>query len=192
MLCQSFVQGSESIVISRRTLVLVLVLVSARARAGDDSLLAVDGLTGTDGHPVRLERYLGKPAVVFYEDRGSTGQNQAVKDVLFARGRRDGLLDAVSVVAVANIAAYNFFPARDIATAFIRRLERAAGIPIVLDVDGTLLAPPWNLPGDASTVLLLDASGRVVWRHSGRLAPDEVERLLTALQGMAGGAGRAP
>lgn len=110
------------------------------------------------------------------------GRNQALKDALFPRGgRRDGLLDAAAVIAVANIAAYDFFPARDIATAFIRRLEAAAGIPILLDLRGTLLAAPWHLPDDTSTVLVLDRDLRIVSRHSGALSATERERVLDRL-----------
>ena len=170
---------------------LLVLIACALARAEPPALTAV-ALTGTDGRPVALERYRGRPAVVFYEDRASTTTNQAVKDAVFARARRDHLLDAASVIAVANIAAYNFFPARNIATAFIRRAEAAAGIPILLDVDGTLMTPPWNLPGDASTILLLDRDGRIVWRHSGMLPPDQTEQMLDRLAELAKGSAAQP
>jgi predicted transcriptional regulator len=87
---------------------------------------------------------------------------------------------------------YNFFPARDIATAFIKRAEAKAGIPILLDVDGTFMAPPWDLPGDTSTVLLLDRAGRIVWKHSGKLFPDQTERMLDRLTEMARGSTTQP
>jgi hypothetical protein len=155
----------------------------ALAAAAEPELAAVQ-LEGTDGSPARLERFLGRPAVLFYEDRGSRELNRDVKDALITRGRREGLLDAVSVIAVANIAAYDFFPARDLATAFIKRAEAAAGIPIFLDLHGALLEPPWNLPDDTSSVLLLDRAGRVVWRQSGKLTADETARMLDQLGAM--------
>jgi hypothetical protein len=164
-----------------RVLAAVLMLCST-ANARDESLLSSVTLTGTDDRPVSLARFAGKPAVVFYEDRGSTATNQALKEALVEQGRRHGLLHAVRVIAIANISAYNFPPARQIATAFIRRAERRAGIPILLDLSGTLQAQPWALPDDASTVLLLDAGGRVVWRHSGKVPPAETTRMFDQLR----------
>lgn len=158
-----------------------LLALSTVAHARGDSLFGSPGLTGTDGKPAQLHRYAGRPAVVFYEDRGSLDANQAVKDALIERGRQEGLLKAVSVIAVANIAAYDFSPAREIATAFIRRAERKAGIPILLDTSGVLQSPPWNLPDDASTVLVLDRDGLVVWRHSGPVPADSREQLFSQL-----------
>lgn len=171
---------------------LLVLTMCTLAGAADPPALSGVTLTGTDGRATPLERYRGKPAILFYEDRGSIGMNQAVKDALIARARRDGLLDAASVIAVANIAAYNFFPARDIATAFIRRAEAKAGIPILLDVDGTLMAPPWNLPGDSSTILLLDRAGRVVWQRSGALPPDQTDGMLDRLATLARGPAAPP
>jgi hypothetical protein len=190
MLCQRFVQGSDASMMLVRPVLFVL-FVCSLAGAAEPELGAVQ-LEATDGTPARLARYLGRPAVLFYEDRGSTELNHDVKDALIARGRREGLLEAVSVIAVANVAAYNFFPARDLATAFIKRAEGAAGIPIFLDLEGRLLAPPWNLPGDTSTVLLLDRAGRIVWRHSGKLTTDQTARMLDRLAAMARDATPAP
>ncbi len=167
-----------------RCLVLLLLACTAVGAVDAPALTSVT-LTGTDGRSAPLARYRGKPAIVFYEDRGSTSLNQAVKDALIARARRDDLLDAAAVVAVANIAAYDFFPARGIATAFIRRAEAAAGIPILLDVDGTLTGSPWLLPGDTSTILLLDRTGHVVWKHSGPLPPEQAAAMLDRLAALA-------
>jgi len=165
----------------RAPVVAALLMLCPAARAGDQSLLSVT-LAGTDARPAQLQRYSGKPAVVFYEDRGSIETNQALKDALIEQGRAHGLLHAVSVIAIANVTAYNFTPAREIATAFVRRAERQAGIPILLDLSGALQAPPWTLPDDASTVLLLDAGGRIVWRHSGKVPPAESARLFDQLR----------
>jgi hypothetical protein len=174
------IRGSEGTM--RASVVAAIVMCSVVARADDPSLLSSVTLTGTDARPAQLRRYAGKPAVVFYEDRGSIETNQALKDALVEQGRQHGLLSAVSVIAIANISAYNFPPAREIATAFIRRAERQAGIPILLDLSGALQAPPWTLPDDASTVLLLDAGGRVVWRHSGKVPAAESGRMLDQLR----------
>jgi hypothetical protein len=164
--------------VRRMVLGMLLLAASAHALSGP---LAVR-LERTDGSSVDLATYQGKPAVLFYEDRASTSLNQSVKDAVWARARRDGLEAAAHVIAVANIQAYDFFPARTFATTFIRQLEQRIGIPILLDLRGVLTSPPWNLPGDTGSVLLLDADGMIVSRQSGALTPADTERLLAALE----------
>lgn len=156
----------------------LLLLGTALARAADDAAPRDAELERTDGSTVAMRTYRGKPAVLFYEDRHSTELNADVKQALLEQGRAAGRTDAVHVVAIANIQAYDFFPAKDFAVAFIRRLEGTIGIPILLDARGVLSEPPWNLPDAGGTVVLLDAEGRVVWKHSGALGPERTQTLL--------------
>jgi hypothetical protein len=159
-------------------LVLLAVVATSRARAADDAAPRDAELEGTDGGTVAIRMYRGKPAVLFYEDRHSTELNAEAKKALWEQGRATNRTDAVHVVAIANIQAYDFFPAKDFAVAFIRRLERKIGIPIVLDARGVLSRPPWNLPKDGGSVVLLDADGRVVWQRSGALGAEGTRELL--------------
>lgn len=124
----------------------------------------------------------GRPAILFYEDRASHAWNQPLKDALFARGRTHGALDRVRVIAVANLAAYDFFPAREIAMRYVGRLEERVGVPILLDLDGALTRPPWSLPADGAAVVVVDGSGRRVLERRGRLSPDDVEATLATLE----------
>lgn len=161
-----------------RAALVTLLLLSPAARAAGDAAPRDAALERTDGSTVAMRTYRGKPAVLFYEDRHSTELNADVKTALLEQGRAAGRTDAVHVVAIANIQAYDFFPAKDFAVAFIRRLEGTIGIPILLDARGVLSAPPWNLPDEGGTVVLLDADGRVVWQHSGALGPERTKALL--------------
>ena len=145
-------------------------------------------LKGSGGREARLSTWRGKPVVLFYEDRDSLELNTPFKDALFARGRAEGLLDAASVVAVANLQAYDFWPARGIALSFVRDAEKKAGIPILVDLDGTLARAPWALPPRTSNVVLLDAAGRPVFVHSGRLEDADAGRFFAALEGLLWGA----
>jgi hypothetical protein len=120
--------------------------------------------------------------VLFYEDRDSTQLNQHVKDALFAAGRERGLTEAVDVIAVANVAPYDWFPARDFVLAAVRDVERQFHVPVYLDFKGQLSSPPWNLPSKTSTVVVLTAAGRPVATFKGRLSKDEVARVFAALE----------
>jgi hypothetical protein len=159
-------------------LVGALALPAVAADAGLDAV--VETSAGATAHLAGLWK---RPTVLFYEDKDSTALNQHVKDALFVRGRDLGLLDAVSVVAVANVAAFDWFPARNFVLAAVRDVEVKAHVPVYLDFKGSLSAPPWNLPPKTSTVLVLNANGEVVWQVKGRLTAAELERLFSVLDG---------
>lgn len=143
-------------------------------------------LRNASGEKAPLSTWRGKPVILFYEDKDSTALNLAFKDQLFALGKQKGLLDAVSVVAVAHLKPFNFFPARQIALSYVRDEEKKVGVPILVDLDGTLGGPPWNLPTKTSTVMVLDASGAVVYRYSGRLAEPDKRAFFSALSQVIG------
>jgi hypothetical protein len=157
------------------------------AASGSSSLASVQSgpldatLNGSNGKEVSLSRWRGKPVILFYEDRHSTTLNSSLKEALFERGKALGLLEAAWVVAVANLESFNFFPAKGIALSHVRAEEKRWGIPILVDLKGTLGAAPWSLPRKTSSVVLLDSAGAVVYRHSGRMSEQEQETFFEAL-----------
>lgn len=136
----------------------------------------------SDGSKTSLRTLWSKPTVLFYEDRDSTALNQHVKDELFARGKSQQMLDRVSVVAVANVAAYDWFPARPFVLSAVRDAEKKVNVTIYLDFKGTLQSAPWSLPSKTSTVLVLDSAGTPVWRAQGRLGKEKIDELFTQLE----------
>jgi hypothetical protein len=138
-------------------------------------------LRGSNGKEVALSRWRGKPVILFYEDRHSTTLNSPLKEALFSRGQELGLLDAAFVVAVANLESFNFFPARGIALSHVRDEEKKWGIPILVDLKGTLGAAPWSLPTKTSSVVLLDGDGTLVYRYSGRMKEEDQKTFFQAL-----------
>ena len=166
---------------------LTVSLAVGSAHASTPPDVPVDATLRTSGgEKVRLSRWRGKPVILFYEDKDSTTLNLALKETLFARGKERGLLDSASVVAVANLQKFDFFPARQIALSYVRDEEKKVGVPILVDLDGTMGATPWELPMKTSNVLLLDAEGAVVFRHSGRMMPEEQEAFFTTLSRLIG------
>jgi hypothetical protein len=143
-------------------------------------------LHSSDGAKTPLSKWRGKPVILFYEDKDSTQLNLALKEELFERGKQHGLLEAAWVVAVANLEKFNFFPARQIALSYVRDEEKKVGVPILVDLQGTLGGAPWALPKKTSTVMLLDATGAVVYSYSGRLEEAERKTFFTALSRLIG------
>jgi hypothetical protein len=143
-------------------------------------------LKSADGEQAPLSKWRGKPVILFYEDKDSTTLNLALKQELFERGKQRGLLNSAYVVAVANLKPFNFFPARQIALSYVRDEEKKAGVPILVDLEGTLGGAPWSLPTKTSTVMLLDATGAVVYRYSGRMGEADKQAFFTALSQLIG------
>lgn len=143
-------------------------------------------LRGSNGKEVAISRWRGKPVILFYEDRHSTTLNSSLKEALFSRGQELGLLDAAFVVAVANLESFDFFPARGIALSYVRDEEKKWGIPILVDLKGTLGTAPWSLPTKTSSVLLLDGQGTLVYRYSGRMKDEDQRAFFQTLGSLLG------
>nr|BDT31324.1 peroxiredoxin family protein [Myxococcus sp. MH1] len=143
-------------------------------------------LRTSSGEEVRLSRWRGKPVILFYEDKDSTKLNAGLKEELFARGKERNLLGAATVVAVANLMKFDFFPARQIALSYVRDEEKKVGVPILVDLKGAMGEAPWMLPLKTSNVLLLDAQGVLVYRHSGKMKPEEQTAFFESLSKLVG------
>jgi hypothetical protein len=150
-----------------------------------DGGVSMDATVETSsGATMRLSTLWHKPTVVFYEDRDSTPLNQHVKDALtlHLKERRAG--DAVTVAPVANVAAFDWFPARTFALAAVKESEKKNNVTIYLDFKGALTQPPWSLPSKTSTVLLFAPGGDVAFKATGKLSVAQVQALFAALDGL--------
>lgn len=168
---------------SLRILVCVLVLAARPLAAGAvPERLSWDAqLRDSSNEPVSLSRWRGRPTVFFYEDKGSTEQNVALKRELFARARAHRLLGRAHVLGVANLHGLDFFPANLLALSAVRDAERKDSVPVLVDWNRTLSSPPWNLPVAASSVVLLDADGNLVHSWSGPLGARDIDEFFAEL-----------
>lgn len=128
------------------------------------------------GGTKRLSAWRGEVLVVFYEPREKLETNAELKRALSADTTRDA-----RVVAVGDVASFDFAPARTIARTAIRALARDNDLEILLDWRGQLAAPPFSLMRGESNVLVLDRRGRIAHRHTGVMTPRERERFFEAL-----------
>lgn len=143
-------------------------------------------LADSSGNDIVLSHFRGKPVVVFYEDKQSVELNRPLKKALWERGKALDLVSAAHVVAIANLRRYNFFPARPIALSYVRDEEKRVGVPILVDLEGTLSAAPWNLPAKTSSVLLMDDEGRVRYAYSGQMSQREMDTFFEQLSALVG------
>jgi hypothetical protein len=159
----------------------LMVLASTVAFGAHSQEMLDATVENSSGSSTRLSTLWKKPTLLFYEDRDSTQINQHVKEALFAAGKARGLLDSVTVIAVANVAAYDWFPARNFVLAAVRDVEKKFNLPVYLDFKGQLAAPPWSLPAKSSTVVLLDAGGVIRTSWKGRLSEADVSAMFERL-----------
>ncbi len=162
-------------------LVLVLVAPPSAAGAIPERRSWDAQLRTSSNEPVSLSRWRGRPTVLFYEDKGSTEQNVALKRELFARARAHRLFGRANVLGVANLHGLDFFPANLFALTAVRDAERKDSVPVLVDWNRTLSSPPWNLPPAASSVVLLNADGDLVHSWSGPLGPRDIDEFFSEL-----------
>jgi predicted transcriptional regulator len=145
--------------------------------------LALDAnLRNTADEQVRVSQFRGKPTVLIYEDRHAIEVNRPFKNALRALALEPGNASAVAVVAVANVSRFNFFPVRGFALSGVRDAERKARHPILIDWENTLTRPPWNLPENGSSVLVLSPAGEVLFARSGSLSSEDQAEVFNLLQ----------
>ena len=139
-------------------------------------------ISNTKGQSVWMNQLWGKPTVMFYEDKDATFQNQPLKDALFKKGKEKGLLEAVSVVAIANVRAFDWFPAKNFVMSAVKDAEKTSGVPVYVDWTGSLSNKPWNLNATGSNVLVVDSTGeKVLFSKTGALTPQEIDQVFDLL-----------
>ncbi len=134
-----------------------------------------------DGHLLGLARLLGKPILVVYEDQGSATQNQPLKDDLAKLARGDRYRGAVGIVPVADVSAFDFWPARGFVKDAIRAESRKAGTTVYCDWTGGFRRA-LSLTPKRSNVVLAGRDGKVLFARAGALSEEERARLVRLLQ----------
>lgn len=136
-----------------------------------------------DGRALELRALAGvrRPVLIVYEDKDSAAQNEAFKRELAERAAGDRYLGAVSLVAVADVSAYDFWPVRGFVRDAIRDEARKHRTPIYCDWTAAF-REALRLNKGASNVVLLDRTGRVVFAAAGTLTPAERQAIFDRLR----------
>lgn len=167
-------------------------LLAASLFAGASALASVAAAAppavGAEVPEVAIERLDGstrnlpdraRAVLVVYEDKDAGSQNQHLRALLSSAGhaRNRAVLE---VVAVGDVSAYDFFPARRFVLADIRKRQERDKNTIWLDWKGAVRAR-WGLTKGRSGILLVGSDGQARFVAEGPLAPAQVERLTAAL-----------
>ena len=138
-------------------------------------------VASSDGSSVKLGSFLGRPTVLFYEDRHSLETNRDFKDALTRFLASGDWAHRPQVLAVANLQEFNWFPALQFALAGVRRAEVKAGVNVYIDFDGALGARLGSKGFKGSWVVLLSPQGHILYQHQGQLNVAQGEQLLSLL-----------
>jgi predicted transcriptional regulator len=135
---------------------------------------------GTSGRTRRLSHYLGRAVIIVYEDRDSNQQNDVLKQELAARARAQDLSQDVSVVPVANLSGFAFWPAQGFARDAVLDIARQQQMEILIDWSGDM-ARAYRFRPAMSYVMVLSREGRVLFRHAGTLDASARGRFFNAV-----------
>jgi predicted transcriptional regulator len=137
----------------------------------------------SSGREVQLSQFWGKPTVLIHEGRSATELNRDLKDALWRRAHDPGTdPTSAQVLGVAALSELDWFPARTLAERAIQDRERRVGIPVLIDWKGSLGEAPWALEHGTSSVVVLDGQGKPVFRASGRLSEEQIQRVFRLLE----------
>lgn len=135
---------------------------------------------GTSGRTRHLSHYLGRAVIIVYEDRDSNHQNDVLKEELAARARAQDLSQDVSVVPVANLSGFSFWPAQGFARDAVLDIARQQQMEILIDWTGEM-ARAYRFRPAMSYVMVLSREGRVLFRHAGTLDASARGRFFNAV-----------
>ena len=123
----------------------------------------------------------GKPIVVFYEDKGSSQQNQPLKDDIAKVSPAEKYKEKVTFVAIADVVGYDYWPARGFVKSAVRKEQQKAGTPIYLDWDGGVRTK-LKITVGSSNVIVYGRDGKALFSKAGPLTPSERQMVLDILK----------
>lgn len=185
-----------SIVLTSLALVLVGSLRDARVEAQDATPPPTSSTPGelpmlsppanfsleeTAGGNRTLTEVRGRVAIVFYEDREHTSDNQDLKHTLHRYVLDNQLRDQIATYGIANVTGLDGMM-RDMARTAIRTIASNHGIQILMDWEGAMQRAPFGFPGTGATIALFDRQGRMRYRVTGAHTAAQQTELFRALR----------
>ena len=138
-------------------------------------------LEDADGRVSELKALRGRPILIVYEDRDSAKQNEALKRELGELARGDRYRARIALAAVADVSAWDFWPAKGFVRDAIRDESRKQGTTIYCDWTGAFRAA-YELRRGVSSVVLIGKDGRVVFAAEGPVPAAQRRRLVSLLR----------
>jgi len=138
-------------------------------------------LTDAWGRSIHLGSFGTKPLVVVYEDKSSAQKNAALKADLTRLTQGKKYRATVTLVAVADVSDYDFWPARGFAKDAIKAASRKQNIVIYCDWDGRV-REKLRLNKNESNIVLYGKDGKVAFSRAGKLSAADRAELIKLLR----------
>ncbi|APR83592.1 Hypothetical protein A7982_08941 [Minicystis rosea] len=138
-------------------------------------------LEDADGRVSETRAFRGKPLLIVYEDRDSAKQNEALKKELGELARGDRYRARIALAAVADVSAWDFWPAKGFVKDAIRDESKKQGTTIYCDWSGAF-RKAYDLRRGVSNVVLVGKDGRVLFTAEGTVPAASRKRLIAMLR----------
>jgi hypothetical protein len=159
----------------------VLVAADARAALKEGQEAPNARLEDADGRVSELKAFRGRPVLIVYEDRDSAKQNDALKRELGELARGDRYRSRIALAAIADVSAWDFWPAKGFVKDAIRDESKKQGTTIYCDWTGAF-RDAFRLRRGVSNVVLVGKDGRVAFTAEGTVPAEQRRRLIGMLR----------
>lgn len=139
-----------------------------------------------DGKVLQLQNLKGKPILIVYEDKDSSAQNQPLKEDLSKLASGDKYKKAIALAAIADVSAYDWWPAKGFVKDAIREESKKQKTTIYCDWNGGF-RKAYGIKKGVSNVILVGRDGKVLFAAEGVLGTDARKRLVSLLGEQVGG-----
>jgi hypothetical protein len=142
-------------------------------------------LEDADGKPLELKALKGKPVVIIYDDRTSAPKSEAFRKEFIKMLKTSPLGSEVQLLLVANVSAYDFWPARGTVEDAVRKETKKQGTKIYCDWTGGLRSA-FKLKNEVTSVVMVGKDGRIAFSMEGVPAGKEQQRLVEMIRSQSG------
>ena len=122
-----------------------------------------------------------RPLLVMYEDKEAQAQNEKARQVFGRITDRAENRARFEFVAVADVAAWNWWPAKRYVLADLQKIAARDNTPLFADWTGAV-RKAWGLKPHTSTLVLTGADGRVLFSGEGTLSDTQLAALVAELE----------
>ncbi len=120
------------------------------------------------------------PVLVMYEDKEAQAQNERARQVLGRINDRPANRARFEFVAVADVAAWNWWPARRYVLADLKKIAARENTPLFADWTAAV-RKAWHLQPHKSTLVLAGSDGKVLFAGEGTLSDAQLAALVAEL-----------
>lgn len=171
----------------KRALALAASVAVVSVAPAADALLKLGAQVGdfvvhdADDHAFKVSALRAGPTLLVYEDKDGSGDNKRFKERLGKLREKDAAAKKVRIVAIADVASWDFWPAKGFVKDAMRSEGKKAGITVYADWSGTGRTV-LSAKSSASNLVLVDAAGKVLWSSAGALSTTQEDEGLAAVR----------